>query len=351
MKFSIPTILCLLFLSLSIHAQPCLPSGATFTAQSQIDNFTSANPNCTQIGGNVTIQGAGITNLNNLSAIESIGGDLYITSNDALVNLTGLNNLEWVGGAMRVQNNSSLVNIDGLENLAAVRGDFFYIANNPPLNSVSGLSSLDSVGGIFQIWSLDLLPNLNGLENLKFVEEDFAIFQNAILTSVDGLDNLNFVGGALRIYENDALASLASLDHPVEIQGALVITDNPELSDCEVEAVCEYLMAPASFVAITDNASGCNSETEVVGNCISATFDAALASQIRMIPNPASDRIRVHLENVEIEGIQVRDALGRLVLHSQKGINELDLAGLASGVYFFEILAEGKKAVKRVVKQ
>ena len=349
---NIPTLIPILFIfSLSIHAQPCLPSGATFTAQSQIDNFTSANPNCTQIGGNVTIQGANITNLNNLSAIESIGGDLYITSNDVLVNLNGLNNLAWVGGAMRVQNNPLLANIDGLESLAAVRGDFFYIANNPPLNSVSGLGSLDSVGGIFQIWSLPLLTNLNGLENLKSVEEDFAIFENAGLTSVDGLDNMNFIGGALRIYENEALASLASLDHPVEIQGSLVITDNPELSDCDVEAVCEYLMAPASFVAISNNASGCNSDTEVVGDCISATFDATLTSQIRIIPNPASDMVRVHLENVEIDGIQVRDALGRLVFCNPEGINHVNLSSLASGVYFFEILAEGKKAVKRVVKQ
>ncbi len=348
---SIPTlILILFFFSLSLHAQPCLPGGITFTAQSQIDNFQTANPNCTQIGGNVSIQGADITNLNNLNAIESIGGDLYITSNDVLANLTGLNNLEWVGGAMRVQNNPSLANIDGLENLAAVRGDFFYIANNPPLNSVSGLSSLDTVGGIFQIWSLDLLTNLNGLESLKFVEEDFAIFENPILTSVDGLDNLNFVGGALRIEENEVLTSLASLDHPVEIQGALVITDNPELSNCDVEAVCEYLMAPASFVAFTDNASGCNSETEVIANCISSTSDAALTSQIRVSPNPASDIIQVHFENLEINSIQVRDALGSLAFRLPKGINQVNVSDLASGVYFLEILVGNNVVVKKVIK-
>jgi len=349
---SIPTLIPILFIfSLSLHAQPCLPGGITFTAQSQIDNFTSANPNCTQIGGNVTIQGAGIANLNNLSVIESIAGDLMITSNDVLVNLTGLNNLEWVGGAMRVQNNPSLVNIDGLESLAAVRGDFFYIANNPPLNSVSGLSSLDSVGGIFQIWSLPLLTNLHGLENLKSVEEDFSIFENAALTSLDGLDNLNFVGGALRIYENDVLASLESLDHPVEIQGSLVITDNPDLSSCAVEAICEYLAAPASFFAISNNNGNCNSSAAVIADCISAASDVALAAQIQIMPNPATGIVGVRSEHVEIDGIEVRNALGGLVFRTQKGITEFDLADLASGVYFFEILAEGKRAVKRVVKQ
>ncbi|MDZ4681032.1 MAG: T9SS type A sorting domain-containing protein [Saprospiraceae bacterium] len=351
MKFSIPTILCLLFLSLSIHAQPCLTTGITFTAQSQIDNFTSANPNCTQIGGNVTIQGTSITNLNNLSAIESIGGDLYITSNDVLVNLTGLNNLEWVGGAMRIQNNPALANIDGLENLAAVRGDYFYIANNPPLNSISGLSDLDSVGGIFQIWSQVLLTNLNGLEDLKFVDQALAIFENSALTSLDGLNSLDFVGDALRIYENEVLTNLDALNHPVEIQGALVITDNAALGNCAVEAVCEYLLSPSSFVAISDNASGCNSDDEVFGDCISATTDAALSAQIKIIPNPVSDMARVSLENTAIDGIQVRDALGRLVFCNPKGMDEVNLSNLASGVYFFEILSEGKKAVKRVVKQ
>lgn len=349
---SIPTLLLILFFfSLSLHAQPCLPGGITFTAQSQIDNFQTANPNCTQIGGNVTIQGADIANLNNLNLIESIGGDLIITSNDALVNLTGLNNLEWVGGAMRVQNNPSLANIDGLENLAAVRGDFFYIANNPPLNNLSGLGSLDSVGGIFQIWSLPLLTNLNSLENLKYVAEDFAVFENAALTSLAGLNDLNFIGGALRIYENEVLADLAGLDHPVEIQGALVITDNPALSNCDVEAVCEYLLAPASFIAISNNDGDCNSEEEVMGDCISSTSDAALASQIRIIPNPASDIVRVHLESTEIDGIQVRDALGSLAFRNPKGINQVNLSDLASGVYFFEILVEDKMVVKRVVKQ
>lgn len=349
---SIPTLIPILFIfSLSLHAQPCLPGGITFTAQSQIDNFQAANPNCTQIGGNVTIQGASIANLNNLSLVESIAGDLIITSNDVLVNLTGLNNLEWVGGAMRVQNNPVLANIDGLENLAAVRGDFFYIANNPPLNSVSGLGSLDSVGGIFQLWSLPLLTNLNGLGNLKSVEEDFVVFENAGLTSFAGLDDLNFIGGALRVYENEVLADLAGLDHPVEIQGSLVITDNPVLASCAVEAVCAYLLAPASFIAISNNDGECNSAEAVMGDCISPTSDAALTSQIRIIPNPASAIVRVHLENVEIEGIQVRDAFGRLVFRNPEGVNHINLSDLASGVYFFEILAEGKRGVKRVVKQ
>ncbi len=349
---SIPTLLFISFIfSLSLHAQPCLPGGITFTAQSQIDNFQTANPNCTQIGGNVSIQGADIANLNNLSVIESIGGDLIITSNDALVNLTGLNNLEWVGGAMRVQNNPSLANIDGLENLAAVRGDFFYIANNPPLNSVSGLSSLDSVGGIFQIWSMPLLTNLNGLENLKYVAEDFAVFENAALTSLAGLDDLNFIGGALRVYENEVLEDLAGLDHPVEIQGSLVITDNPALSNCDVEAVCEYLFAPASFIAISNNDGDCNSEEDVMGDCISTSSEAALPAQITIAPNPASEMVQVSGDRVAIKALQIRDTTGRLVYHTQTAFGEINLTDLESGVYFFEILAEDKMVVKRVVKQ
>ena len=82
-------------------AQSCLPEGITFTTQAQIDSFQTNYPGCTEIQGDVTIGGniggSNITNLNGLSVLTSIGGNLRIgygyNGNPFLTSLTGLNNL------------------------------------------------------------------------------------------------------------------------------------------------------------------------------------------------------------------------------------------------------------------
>jgi hypothetical protein len=98
-------------------AQSCLPEGITFSTQEQIDNFQTNYPGCTEIEGNVKIQGAGITNLNGLSVITSIGGFLFISNNLMLTDLIGLDNISAVGGNFRIENNNALTSLSGLESL------------------------------------------------------------------------------------------------------------------------------------------------------------------------------------------------------------------------------------------
>ena len=47
-----------------VPAQSCLPNGYTFNTQAKIDNFSSTYPDCTQIEGDVLIEGDDISNLN-----------------------------------------------------------------------------------------------------------------------------------------------------------------------------------------------------------------------------------------------------------------------------------------------
>ncbi len=72
----------------------CFYGGATFNTQDQIDNYYTNYPECSHIVGSVTISGNDITNLNGLSNVTSIGGDLYIKNNPILNNLTGLENIK-----------------------------------------------------------------------------------------------------------------------------------------------------------------------------------------------------------------------------------------------------------------
>ncbi len=69
------TIYCSLF-TIHLSSQPCLPSGIVFSSQEQIDNFQTSFPNCTEIEGDVLIEGNDITNLDGLSVLDAFGGNL-----------------------------------------------------------------------------------------------------------------------------------------------------------------------------------------------------------------------------------------------------------------------------------
>ena len=102
--------------------QSCLPEGITFSTQEQIDNFQSDYPGCIEIEGNLKIQGNGITNLNGLSVLTSIGGYLFISNNLMLTDLIGLDNISAVGGNFRLESNNAITTLTGLERLNQIGG-------------------------------------------------------------------------------------------------------------------------------------------------------------------------------------------------------------------------------------
>lgn len=338
-------------IQMMLFGQSCLPGGATFIEQAQIDNFAAANPGCKEIEGHVLVQGQNIKNLDGLMQLERISGDLYILNNDSLENLLGLANLKSVGHDMRIQSNAILEYLDGLEQLTAVEGDFFYIGENRILRSLEGLNHLDSVAGIFQVWGTDSLRSLQGLEALKWVGSRLSIFNNTQLDTLAGLSALTYVGDDFRLENNAILRDISVLQHAVEILGALAIIDNTLLSNCAVQAVCEYLQAPSSFIAITMNGIGCQSEEEVSSACMSATHDYPDRASISIFPNPASDQVTFLPETLTFDRVQIRDVAGRLLLSEKYTRNTLDISKLNPGFYWLEMLSPHWSAVQPLVKQ
>jgi len=266
----------------------CLPDGITFTSQAQIDNFPTDYPDCTEIEGFVNINGEGITNLNGLSDLHSIGEYLWLQECYDLTSLSGLSNLDTIGGWLSIDGSSVLTNLQGLEginyltylglsynwgltsleglnNLDSIEGCLYFQHNG--LIDFSGLDNLKKINGCLDITWHDNLVSFSGLSSLQYVGDYFWIQTIGSLTSISALSNLESIAGSIFISET-GLTSLEGLDNitPSSIAN-LSIYQNGSLSTCNVESICNYLLSPSGTVNIYNNAEGCNSPPEIAMAC------------------------------------------------------------------------------------
>ena len=275
--------------SLNLQAQPCLTNGITFSFQSEVDNFIIQYPNCTEIQGDVEIDGGSdITNLNGLSNITKIDGDLQIYDNIALTSLIGLEQLELITGDFDVINNG-LINFTGLNNLNEVKG-FVWIDSHTALENFEGLNNLIEVGDFFEIWDNLALTTLEGLENLEIIQGGFHLNFNPLLTNLKGLENLYSTGGrfvlndhpqlenldalinfrhigeTFRIQSCHNLTNLNGLNGLISVANNVRIFNNTQLQDCSINILCNT-WAIGGDIDIFNNAIGCMDTLEIFNKC------------------------------------------------------------------------------------
>lgn len=342
-------LLIFLFKIASLHC--CISQNLEFTNQSEIDNFQEDYPGCTEIEGDVSIQGDDITNLIGLNAVTSIEGtllikengslpylaglgnlehveNLMIINNDGLVNLTGLESLDTINGYVRIWYNDLITSLSGLDSLSFVGSDLMIEGNyalqnckgmenlkrvggslvvgciagwmhyNRSLKSLAGFNNLSSVGGLLWINCNDSLTDLTGLESLVTIGDGLAINGNKLLASLTGLENLISCGGRIIIggwWEdcdgNPMLASLNGIRNidPESIM-ELRIRNNSSLTLCNIACICNYLLDSSATVVITENATGCNGLVEVKEACnwYGIEEDKALPL-VTVHPNPCAN--------------------------------------------------------------
>ena len=254
-------------ITVTLAQSPCLPEGITFTTQAQIDNFRGNYPGCTEIQGDVEINGGDITNVDSLFTITLIQGSLTIgdahqfpSGNPNLEDLSGMINLTSVGQDLTIAQNYLLMDLAGLENLNAIGGNLT-ITDNNNLSTLGGLNQLNSVGGL-GIGGNDFLENMNGLEGLTTIEShlsisftkftnltglnnltsiggNFIVLMNFDLLDFEGLNSLSSIGGNFNVgystdamwWGNSSLYNFSGLDNLSSIGGHLHITDNEELNN------------------------------------------------------------------------------------------------------------------------
>jgi len=125
----------------------CPPSNIMLSSQVQVDNFASDYPGCTELLDDLVIDDnftTPINNLNGLTNITAISGELLITDNDDLISLAGLENLNTVG-SLSIPWNANLSTLSALESLNSVGA--LSIGNNEFLTTLTGLENITSIAG------------------------------------------------------------------------------------------------------------------------------------------------------------------------------------------------------------
>ncbi len=363
------TFLTVLFIAITakIISQPCLPEGITFSNQSMIDDFQNNYPDCDIIEGNVRIDGNDISNVDGLSSISAINGDLEIRDNPVLSNLSGLSNLTFVGGSLSIQENAQLPDFTGLNNLVSV-GAEFSIYLNMQLTNLAGLDSLSSVGTYFSVDVNENLVNLEGVNNLSSIGIAITLTENYALESLNGLENvtsdltyiilqnnpnlndikalqnIGSISYLLAIMDHNSLDNLSGFENiSLDSMQRLKIIGNPQLSECAIQSICKFLVDTTSIVEITENATGCNNQEEVIVKCHDGIHESVNYNVPTIYPNPAKDFLGIDTHGSNIDEAIIFNEFGQKLYIHYNGSNSIDISNLLSGIYIIELKLDAQR--------
>lgn len=170
----------------------------------------------TAISGRLAIADSELECLNFLSCLASVGHDLNIFDNDALVDVSGLDNITAIGAVT-----------DGPQML----GGTLSISENDALVDFDSLNLIEQTPISFSISENDSLDSISGFQGLVGTQQDFTIRFNENLTNVsgDGLRKILFIGGEC------------------------VVTNNPNLCLSTIEDMCSTGVKQGPFGGSTAN--------------------------------------------------------------------------------------------------
>ncbi len=294
------------------------------------------NPNVTylnfqNVSGSLTrsfqiSQNATLTHVDAPVNLTAVGEDLTFSGNPNLTTLTGLGNITSIGQYLYIDNNGIIGPLD-FSSVTSV-GRFIYFHGNPNVTSIN----IQNVGGTVGIGTA--YTNANGIvignnaaltslaapEPLTAVDAWVGINQNPNLVDFTGFGNLTDISGGLflgaipasafpdmlslttigenlEIIANTQITNLDWLANLVSIGGILRIQNNPLLSDCNINAVCDFL-AGAGIRAVAGNTGCCLNEPVLTnvceGNNPTPTLDPASVTIVQK-----GDQATLILENLQ----------------------------------------------------
>ncbi len=303
------------------NAQSCLPDGITFTTQAEIDSFQINYPGCTEIEGDVVIEGDEIYNLNGLDVLTYIGRSLMIMDCESLSTLNGLESLMSIELALIINQNPLLTSFSGLSGLTTI-GVYCSISGNNSITDFTGFEALSSIDGIFSIQNNASLVNFNGLPSLNAVS-GFDISKNPSLVNFVGLENLTNVPISLRVDFNSSLLSFEGLENLTTIGSNLGIEENESIQNLDglnnLSSVGQYLSIRSNPSLL--NLTGLESLTfvgtlDLVGNPMLTSIEGL--DNLTTINGSLFIRINESIQN--LNGLNNLGSIGSLSINSNDSL-------------------------------
>ena len=249
MKRIILGMLCLMGTLGSTWAQ-VFTGDLTLSTQAEVDAF-----NFVEVTGNLLISGGDIVNLNSMTSLVTVGGDLTVSNNPGLTSMIGLSNLVTVEDRLGVDGNG-FSDVQGLNSLKQINGS---VVIGPDITSFIGLESVER---IFFLWLTS--PNIVNFQGLNNVTEicSLRVDNSLTLVSVDGLESLSNVCIQIVLQNNPNLENLDALSNSSGAINVGVI-GNPKL-----QSLCPLTghLNTATF-QISNNGTSTSSTDDLTMGC------------------------------------------------------------------------------------
>jgi len=269
-----------------------------------------------------------------------------------LESFSGLNKLRIIKGELIITACTSLKSFAGMHQLETTEG--LIIDNCPALENLFGLEKLKTINGELTIAALSNLKNIYSLKSL-IQTKNFKILLCPKLQTLTGLENLQAISGELVLFNNTSLKNIQGLSNLESVQLTKVsIRQNDSLTDCAIETLCTIISDSLIAVTIQTNNTGCNSEEEILENCIYLD-DQSLDNEqsFSISPNPCRSYVRIISSLSAINTIRIFDQSGALVSQENtEGLFEVRLSveQLKKGLYIIEIQCTNKIYRKKLVR-
>jgi hypothetical protein len=276
-----------LFLLMGYHKT--VSQNVNLYSQDDVNNLAVNYPGVHSFSS-ITITGTDITNLNGLSQVTEITGDLYIYSpadNHPLADISGLNNITLINGRLSlvdlkninafnlfpnllkigsgnfgdglsisgltpetingfnilanvsgdiaIQNTSALIYLNGFDNLTRIKPILsnsqasLYFIDNSALASINGFGNLNEIAWEYYFVNNPNLMSLPNTPNLTAIGKSMTLWDDDAIMNFNGLNALTTLGGAINIKDNNALAGFFGLNN-LAIANGIDIQNNPVLS-------------------------------------------------------------------------------------------------------------------------
>ena len=207
-----------------------------------------------------------LTNLGDFPVLQSIGGYFTVNSNDDLTNLGDFPVLQSIGGKFFVGSsggNSELTDLGDFPVLQTI-GGYFWVRSNIELTDLGDFPVLQTIGGYFRVDRNNELTNLGDFPVLQSIGGYFYVGSNDTLTTLGNFSTLTSIGVGNNVF-------VPSLGYRNSV--SIVVEDNSILSTCCVltDFLSDGVDAVSGDIYINNNATGCNSESEINATTLTLT--------------------------------------------------------------------------------